>query len=264
VADNLGEDLFERYVEANGYTAVAHHPDMGTSKRPDYLLSRGRDLAVVEVESFNTEPLSVDHPQNRLIDMTSKLKAVRRKISAGAEQLKGIDGYPLVVVLVNPINSFVPLEGAMFIGALFGDPKIAIAKSGAFQFYSGRNGRLHVTEFGGSVHGNHPYLSAVAVLRPVYTTEAWTEAMNKVKAAGYVELIPAMREMNRIVASMGEGAIKGFCLDVYETVSASIVPLPRDFLAGPEDTRWGIVGPGQYWQVAGPPQASQIHFQASN
>jgi hypothetical protein len=37
--------------------------------------------------------------------------------TAGAEQVKGIEGYPLVVVLANPQKSWVPLEGLIFIGA---------------------------------------------------------------------------------------------------------------------------------------------------
>jgi hypothetical protein len=251
MADNKGEELFELYMKTYSYDALYHHPDLGTPKRPDYLVGKGHQRVVVEVESFNTAPLSAGHSRSGFVDMRPKLSAVRNKISAGAAQLKGISNYPLVVVLVNPINSNVPLEGGMFLGALFGDPLYEFTEDGG-QFRSGRNGRLEVAELDGSVHGNHPYLSAVAVLRFIYTMEAWAEAMGKTKAAGYLEPLSGVREMNRIVSLLGDDAVEGICLDVYETVSESAVPLPRDFFAEPNDTRWGIVGTGQYWQIGGP------------
>jgi len=43
--------------------------------------------------------------------MTPKLRAVRNKTTAGAEQLKGIEGYPLVVVLANLCRSNTRLRG---------------------------------------------------------------------------------------------------------------------------------------------------------
>ncbi len=88
--------------------------------------------------------------------MTPKLRAVRKKITAGAEQLKGIEGNPLVAVLANPRNSWVPLEGPVFIGALYGDSQVSFAPDGELFLHSGRNGRLQpsVPDRGGcpSVH----------------------------------------------------------------------------------------------------------------
>jgi hypothetical protein len=167
VRSDPGEALFERYLKANGYDVLAYEPDHGTAKRPDYLIRAAGHEVVVEVESFNTRPMPLT-PRSGFVNMTPKLKKVRNKITAGAEQLKGIEHRPLVVVLANPRNSWVPLEGPMFIGALFGDSQASFAPDGELFFHSGRNGRLHVKEPDGSVRGNHPYLSAVAVLRFVY------------------------------------------------------------------------------------------------
>lgn len=252
MADNLGEELFERYARISGYSIIDHHPSMGTAKRPDYLVSCDNQFAVIEVESFNTAPLSADHPRSGFVDARPKMKAIRDKISAGAKQLKGIKKFPLVVVLANPYNSWVPLDAGMFLGALYGDPSFTFSADGTAKFFLGRNGRLHVTEPDGSEHGNHPYLSAVAVLRSIYTNEAWAEAMNQARAAGFLEPLSGVREMTRIVMSMGEQAVAGICLDVYETVSPSAVPLPRNFFSEPNDTRWGAVAPGMYGQIAGP------------
>jgi len=212
MAHDDGEALFERYLEASGYDIVAYHPDLGTQKRPDYLISARHKHVVVEVESFNTPPLSADHPRSGFFSMTPKLRAVRDKVSAGAKQLKGIRDYPLVVVLANPRNSWVPLEGAMFLGALFGDMQYSFTPDGDGIFHAGRNGRLHITKPDGSTHGNHPYLSAVAVLRLCYSHDVWVAAMSQSQDAGYTEPLALLREANRLVTQQDEIATKEFAL----------------------------------------------------
>jgi hypothetical protein len=246
-----GEALFERYLKANGYDVLAYEPDLGTTKRPDYLVRAAGKEVVVEVESFNTPPIPLT-PRSGFVNMTPKLKTVRNKITAGAEQLKGIEGYPLVVVLANPRNSWVPLEGPLFIGALFGDSQVSFAPDGELFFHSGRNGRLHVKEPGGSVRGNHPYLSAVAVLRFVYPQAAWAAAMQQSQDAGNTNPLAILREAHHLLGQRSEAGAEAICLDVYESLSESAVSMHREVFAGPHDTRWGITSPGQYGQVTRP------------
>ncbi|MFD0636394.1 hypothetical protein ACFQ9X_37305 [Catenulispora yoronensis] len=245
---DAGEALFERYVTENGYKILDRHPDLGTQKRPDYLVLAAGVEVVVEVESFNL-PSAASVGDVALLDMRPQLKNVRNKITAGAEQLKGIDGYPLAVVLANPKNAHLPLEGPMFEGALYGDPMITIDGDGETDMRFGRNGRLHVTELDGSVRGNHPHLSAVAVLRRSYSDEAHAAAMQASQSLGYENILATVREAHRRMAEMGEDATQAVCLDIYETVSRSAIPLPRDVFAGPHDTRWGEVAEGRYGQI---------------
>ena len=242
-----GETMFKRYLTANGYDILAYEPDLGTAKRPDFHVRALGHEFIVEVESFNTPPMPLT-PRSGAVSMAPRLKAVRNKIKAGAEQLKGIEGYPLVVVLANPRNSWVPLEGPMFIGALFGDMQVSFAPGGGIFFHAGRNGRLQVTEPDGSVHGNHPYLSAVAVLRFVYPQAAWAAAMRQSQEVGPLAIV---RGANQLLAEQGDTAATAVCLDVFESVSETAVPLPREIFAGPNDTRWGVSNPGQYGQLAG-------------
>ena len=252
VKDDPGEALFERYLKANGYEVLAYEPDLGTGKRPDYLIQAGEQGVVVEVESFNTPPMPLT-PRSGFVNMAPHLKKVRNKISDGAEQLKGIKGYPLVVVIANPRNSWMPLEGPMFIGALFGDMQVSFARDGSLFFHAGRNGRLQVTEPDGSVHGNHPYLSAVAVLRFVYPQAAWAAAMQQGQEAGNDNPLAILREAQQLLERQGDAAAEAVCLDVYETVSETAVPLAREIFVGPHDTRWGVTSQGQYGQLAGRP-----------
>ena len=246
-----GEALFRRYLKDNGYDVLAYEPDLGTPKRPDFLVRAAGREVVVEVESFDTPPMPGTLPSEH-VDMTPRLRAVRDKITAGARQLKGITGRPLVVVVANPRNSWEPLEGPMFIGALFGDPQVRLTPGGGMGLGSGRNGRLQVKEPDGSVHGNHPYLSAVAVLRFVYPKHAWAAAMAQSPAAGTDDLLAIMRDARHALGQQGEAAAEAICLDVFETLSESAIPLPHDVFAGPHDTRWAATRPGRYGQVAGP------------
>lgn len=246
-----GEILFEKYLKAGGYDVLAYEPNLGTAKRPDYLVRAAGREVVVEVESFSTPPMPLT-PRSEFVDVTPKLKAVRNKITAGAEQLKGIEGRPLVVVLANPRNSSVPLEGPVFIGALFGDSQISFSPDSEFFLHSGRNGRLYVREPNGWVRGNHPYLSAVAVLRFIYPQDAWAAAMRQSQDADDTNPLAALREAKHLLGQQGEAAADAICLDVYESLSESAVPLPREVFAGPHDTRWGTTSPGQYGHLAGP------------
>jgi cold shock protein len=69
VADDLGERLFGAYVAARGYEVLGRDVDLGTPKRPDFLIrasaqenrrprpsaSRRSDMAQGTVKWFNTE-----------------------------------------------------------------------------------------------------------------------------------------------------------------------------------------------------------------
>ena len=95
---------------------------------------------------------------------------------------------------------------------------------------AGRNGRLHVTDLDGSLQGNHPYLSAIAVLSISYPQHVWGTALSQGQEAGYSEHLALLREARRLIAQQGEVAAKGICLDVFEAVNKSAVRLPRDVL----------------------------------
>jgi hypothetical protein len=66
---------------------------------------------VVEVEEFETWGLltGLRDGMFAMQTLTKTLRPIRRTISHGAEQMKGIEDRPLVVVLANPDNR-VPLS----------------------------------------------------------------------------------------------------------------------------------------------------------
>ena len=121
----------------------------------------------------------------------------------------------------------------MFIRALFGDSQVSFTPDGELYFHSGRNGWLHVKEHDGSVRGNHPYLSAVAVPRLVYPQAAWAAAMQQSQDAGNITPLAILREADHLLGQQDAAVAEAICLDVYECSSESAVPLPREAFVGP-------------------------------
>lgn len=70
-----GEALFKRYLQSNGYEMLAYEYDLGTVKRPDFLIRAAGHEVVVEVESFNTPPMPPT-VRSGFVNKTPKLRAV--------------------------------------------------------------------------------------------------------------------------------------------------------------------------------------------
>lgn len=249
MGSDLGEELFDQYLAANGYEVVAREPGLGTAKRPDRLIRAAQHKVVVEIKSFNPEPLpSADGPHYDLQTLT--LKKVHDKISEAAKQLKNIDGYPLVVVLTNPMDAPLPLEPTLMTQVLYGDLEVVNGADGSKQWRFGRNGRLYVDGVNGPSRGNHAHVSAVCVLQKLPAEAAVTTSWMQQNAAdfpnplaAYVEALARVRPEDRSGSALR--------LDVFETVSRAAHRLPREVFAGRFDSRWGIVSPGIYGRLEG-------------
>ena len=243
---DLGVVFFERYLSARGYTIEARDEDYGTGKRPDYRLRAGGRDVVVELKTFG--PLGPVAPSRPGGFVGSQVGAVRDRIHAAARQLRGIDGLPVVAALASPLDGLKPLHPAGVIEAMYGDLGVHFDEGPEINFGSGRNGRLRVEEGGA---GSHPYLSAVAVVR---CSDAARWAM-RVWMAGNV--CRFQTDQAAFAAGLDEIAAAGSGvelveLDVFEAVSTTAVPLPREVFDGPGDTRWGKIGPGRYGRLAAP------------
>jgi hypothetical protein len=213
---NGRELLFERYLAQWGYGDYEHQPDwLNPPKRPDYLIRTASGEVAAEVKSFESWGLleTLEDGPFAMQTVTKTLKPVRDRISKAAGQLKGITGRPLVVVLDNPGNRM-PLSPPNVIFAMYGDPEFIFpADPGQPGFWhAGLNGELHLVNERGIEHGNHAHLSAIAILR-----ERSVDAGSTVVT-----------------------------LDVFETISDQCVPLPATVFVHEGDTRWGVLGPGQY------------------
>lgn len=242
-----GEELFDQYLEANGYDVVAREPDIGTVKRPDRLIRANGHEVVVEIKSFNPEPVpSLDGPRYDVQALT--LKKVRDKISEAAAQLKGIERYPLVVVLTNPLHAPLPLEPTLLTQVLYGDLEVVSRADGTKLWRFGRNGRLYVDPVNGTARGNHPHISAVCVLQDLPTEAAVTMSWMQQHAERFPNPMAAYTEALCHVSAEDQLGTT-LRLDVFEAVSLSSAPLPREVFAGRFDSRWGVVSPGIYGRL---------------
>lgn len=162
-----GELLFERYLRESGHSGWREHePDLGINTRPDYRISKNGASAVAEVKEFDDGKLHrrlVESNRNQgfFVGDREVFGDVRNKIRAAARQLKPLEGsgIPLVVVLTNPKNIWLPLDDTDVPAAMYGMPTVGgdyDAERGEIvnmRLVPGRNGKLY---------GSHLYISAVA------------------------------------------------------------------------------------------------------
>jgi hypothetical protein len=195
-----GELLFEEYLVSRGLDRPAHEPDLGVGKRPDYVIERAGQRCVCEVKAFSSDASSFPTtPGYVSFGDDLLLKPIRSQIRQAATQLKPLadSGMPLVVVIANPYGARVLTEPRHVICAMYGDlavglpvnPAVGAADADAAVYVADRNGKLT---------NDHPYISAVVVVRE-----------------------PNGRNAHRV--------------DVFLAASATAVVLPETFFDGPDD-----------------------------
>lgn len=246
-----GDLLFEAYAHEWGYELSEHEPDLGRTKRPDYLIVSNGQRCVVEVKEF--APATRSFPDQRVgsTDLATVLKPIRSQIREAARQLKAVSdlNLPLVVVLTNPHQATVILGDRELVWAMHGDPVVRIsidpdigAAVGDPEHGVGRNGR---------VARDHQYISAVAVIGERNRSADWYEDMG----TRYADL-PSEERWERII----EAKDRGQCpvgtyrrASVFKTLSPKAVSLPDVFFTGDGDRIFEPNDQGTaYIQVAGP------------
>lgn len=197
---NKGETLFERYLARCGYDNYDYERmNLNPPKKPDYLIRTDYGEVVVEVESFETRGLFENPPLQAAVSrpLDRALAPVRNAIYHGAQQLKGIRGRALVVVLANPENRILPLDPLQVISAMYGDLEWTGPDDQPLSgdWHVGRNGRLHRVNQEGIAHGYHDYLSAIAVVRVAENVKAWADAWWEERGASYESPSEAVRDI---------------------------------------------------------------------
>ncbi|MEA2144815.1 MAG: hypothetical protein QOG59_402 [Solirubrobacteraceae bacterium] len=173
-----GEKMFEAYLRERGIAVPEHEPDLGAKKWPDYLVEHAGERCICEVKEFARGTTSMPHQPGKRggsWSMQTVLRPIRSQIREAARQLKPFadSGLPLVVVLTNPHAAAVNCGSQEMIWAMCGDPVIrlqvgAVTGSAADSpiFTVDRNGRLR---------SDHPYISAVAIVRTQWILEPYKD-----------------------------------------------------------------------------------------
>jgi hypothetical protein len=259
-----GDELFERYLFEQGYEPGPHEPSLaehGIEKRPDFLPRFERMRIACEVEQFTAGASALERRLGSQRTVAASPREVygpiRSHIREAATQLKPLQALklPLVVVLANPEGAIVDLSVKHVVAALYGNPVFAMQIDPAAgsavnkgRFELGRDGKLT---------NDHPYISAVALLR---RREHRQDKIDEIAAAETAEHAPgdlaeasvqALRLLRRLnQAELPEGDY--VYLDVIETASASAMPLPQDWFAGERDSRWRLSPENYFGQVRAP------------
>jgi hypothetical protein len=254
---NDAERWFERYLSAHGYE-YEYEPDLGVEKRPDFLIERDGLRVVCEVKAFEQVPAL----QKKLEAATGPVMAssdevygpMRSAVRQAASQLKPLadSGLPLVVVLANPLDYRVQLDIKHLIEAMFGNPGWA----GAFNAEKGEIEGLNF-EYGrdGKLRTDHPYISAVVILREIDLEEeyrrewavGWRKGRPKLtlEKDGYegfgreIEEELADWDEHKKTAKIPSG--KRYEVEVLTTGSDRATPLPENVFDCPHDTRIDVV-----------------------
>jgi hypothetical protein len=264
VAKTTGDERFERYLIEQGYDPGPHEPslaDHGIEKRPDFLPRFGEMQIACEVEQFTVRASTLERRLNsqRTVAASSKevYGPIRSHIREGASQLKPLQALslPLVVVLANPDRAMVDLSVKHVVAAMYGnlvfamqiDPDSGSAVE-AGRFELGRDGKLT---------NDHPYISAVALLRRREHRQDKADELADADTAdcaprdlaeASVQALRLLRRLNQ--AELPEGDY--VYVDVIETASPSATPLPQDWFAGEHDSRWRLNSVGYFEQVREP------------
>ncbi|MFJ2937939.1 hypothetical protein ACIO8G_34890 [Streptomyces sp. NPDC087219] len=242
---DVAEARVARYLRERGYTFEVE-PEFGTGRHPDYLISAGKHSIVAEVKAFETYGMFANAVPGQVMtrSLSDALAPIRGKIKEAAGQLKGLQdrGWPLVVVLDNPAGRPIPLDSPyMILSAMYGDltlnaPLEPEGVLGEFRAVAGRNGKLR---------NDHAYISAVAVVRredhaALWAAQWFDEHREAFGPGGAEDGDQGTRAMVAAFAEASKDAPEGddIFLEVFETLSDSAVPLPRDVFNGPRDRRW--------------------------
>ncbi|MFF7189819.1 hypothetical protein ACFZAR_32355 [Streptomyces sp. NPDC008222] len=240
----LAEARVARYLRERGY-AFEVEPEFGTGRHPDYLITAGEHTIVAEVKAFETYGMFTNAVPGQVMtrSLEDALTPIRSKIKDAAGQLRGLQnrGWPLVVVLDNPGGRPIPFDSHMILSAMYGDLALEASLEpggtlGEFRAVAGRNGRLR---------NDHAYVSAVAVVRREDHAALWAARWfdEHREDFGPGDADDGGQGVKTMIAAFAEASKEApegdeIFLEVFETLSNSATPLPRNVFNGPRDLRW--------------------------
>jgi hypothetical protein len=247
-----GEAMFEAYLVEHGHAVPEHEPNLGVSKRPDYVIQRDEQRCVCEVKEFAADTSSLPVMTGFVttgVDVI--LKPIRSQIRQAARQLKPLaaSGLPLVVVITNPHRAMVITGDQEVIWAMYGDPVFRFTVNTTTG--AGEDDGLFTVDRNGKLRGDHQYISALAFIR------------HREHAADFYNALSASNEHlspDERLAAINDAADSGqvpqgtyLSMDVFRTMSPTAVPLPDVFFDGPRDRVFDHDPAAEvYRQVRGP------------
>lgn len=231
-----GEDEFEAYLTAEGYTFEYEKVWPGKSKRPDYTVMFADKEILFDVKDFDPKFPVVGFSQ---IEMYS---GIRRQIEAGRSKFKEFKELTCCVVLRNNGNMFARIEDPhTVLGAMYGDfgfavpvyvgPGIATEPAPPIRPTFLRNAQM--------LPDKNTTISALITVRYVPVGRA---RMGKIwKEFPTLSMDQAIAEAKARYGESFDSGEERRGLMVWENAFARL-PLTREIFNGPYDLRFGLDG----------------------
>ncbi len=241
---DAGEGLMARWLNERGYP-FEFEPDWGVPTCPDFRVRHGSNIVAIEVKTIEGQGLftNVRVGDHGFRPMDKALKPLREKIHAAARQLKPLasSGISLVILLANPHNRPVPFSAELLISAMYGDPAYQFASTGG----TGSTGSTGSTDRmlldrNGKLTNDHPYISAVALIREKSNAAADIETWYAKNRHDFSSTKKMIAEARRLGLLTGGTTV---AVDLIDTVTDT-PRVPPMFLNGPDDRRWAPTADG--------------------
>lgn len=269
-ASDLAESMFAAYLDSHGYSH-AFEPDLGVTRRPDFVIARDGIEVICEVKAF--EGWGMFEPGGPRVghrSMKEALSPVREAIRSASKQLKDVRdrGTPLVVVIANPLGRPLATGTAEVMWAMYGDPEMQaslgpMGTTSDWQTVVGRNGKLR---------NDHSYISAVATLNRRWHEQDfmdlwWDE--NVPDDARSTENVAELLAASRLALDAADVPDDWYVwMEVVETLSTKAVALPRNVFDGARDRRFAatddrsgiteVVVPARHRRARGPRSTTTV------
>lgn len=206
-----GDALVQRCLLDRGYTeAEQHEPDLGITRRPDFLVHHAGRPVVIEVKTPSTSPIlkrtKIVGPNRAFTMGADELhKPIRSAVKEASEQLKPLRERrcALVVAVANPHGLLFDHSAAMVLGALYGNQAVVLPYDNATGTLNAEAAAARFTR-NGKLTNDHPYVSGVVLVDPG------------------PDGVPVARAFETITAA----------------VTGEAVSLPLGMFAGPHDRRY--------------------------
>jgi hypothetical protein len=222
---------FEDYLDALDLEHE-YEPNLGTTKKPDYLVTTPTGPVVCEVKAFSPPQMPAEGFYVR--DMREVLATSRNSIRSAAKQLRELAGrgIPLVVVLANPADAHVALD--QVVNAMYGDMQAVITR-----YDDGATTSEWLATLNGKLRNDHPYVSGVLVVRRGSRQQdalrEWQPSREDLTAEEFTA------ELNAYLASITTDGLDTYFEATYvEAPGRDATSLPEGVFVGEHAYRWRL------------------------
>jgi hypothetical protein len=243
----LSEQIFERYLELNGYPQPEFEPALTqTTRRPDYRIPLGSMKLLLEVKEFNLSKEDTDRFSRPGGGAYDPYVRIRQKIDDARKKFSGITDQVCCLVLFNQEKPLVDLGWQMIYGAMLGPIAVSIPFNPSIGKFDSSKAKDIFSGKGKCGPNQNTTLSAILVLEPLLLGERRFRChLNKLRSemgdhkSTWTEIFELERaERERALGTDRDPGLIQWRIVVHENPWASN-PLDRALFCSRFDERYG-------------------------